>query len=185
MMTVTAPMDECELRNLMYTASLGGRGPFSIRYPRGRGVSTDWRKPFREIPIGKGRMLREGDRIAVISVGPVGNTVAKVIEQAAAEGIEAGHADLRFIKPLDDTLLEHIADRYRQVITVEDGGVDGGAGSAILEWFGRRGYPIPIRMLGVPDRFVQHGSIGELQRICGFDAEGILAAIRKFADETF
>ena len=129
--TVAAPMDEVELRNLMYTASLG-RGPFVIRYPRGAGVRSDWRQPFREIPVGRGRWLRDGTDVAVLSLGHVGNTVAEAVERASADGVSAAHIDLRFAKPLDATCLHEVGRRFGRIVVVEDGTVTGGVGSAVL-----------------------------------------------------
>lgn len=176
-LTVASPIDEIELRNLMYTASLG-KGAFVIRYPRGTGRITQWRQPLSELPIGKGRILREGDDLALLSVGPIGNQAVDAADKAAAEGISVLHADLRFIKPLDEELLHTVGKRFRKIITVENGVIKGGVGSAVLEFMNLHGYPCTVEMLGVPDRFIEHGTIPELQHLCGFDAEGILAAIR-------
>jgi len=173
---VAAPMDEVELRNLMYTAQRGN-SPFVIRYPRGRGVTTNWREPFRELPVGKGRLLREGTDVAVISVGTTEHATAEAIEKAASEGISAAHYDLRYVKPLDGEMLHEIGTRFGRVITVEDGVVHGGAGSSILEWFERNGFACRVEMLGIPDQFIPCGKPEELHHLCGFDAEGILRAI--------
>ncbi len=175
-LTISSPMDETQLRNLMYTAQLG-RGPFVIRYPRGRGVNPDWRTSFEEVEIGRARVLREGGDVAVLTFGPVGNVAAKAIDRAAGEGIMAMHVDLRFAKPLDETLLDRIGRDHRIVITVEDGVVSGGVGSAVMEFLERRGYNCNVKMLGIGDNFVTHGTMNQLHRLCGIDADGIYTAI--------
>ncbi len=171
-LTIAAPMDEMELRCLMYTASLG-RGPFVIRYPRGRGTNEDWRCPLEELPVGKGRLLREGRDVAVLTLGPVGRFAAEAIERAAAEGVSAAHFDLRYAKPLDEEMLHGVGRRFSRVITVEDGVVQGGVGSAVLEFMERNGYGCRVEMLGIPDEFIPHGTPAQLHRLCGFDVEGI------------
>ena len=176
--TVAAPMDEVELRNLMYTASLG-RGPFVIRYPRGAGVRSDWRQPFREIPVGRGRWLRDGTDVAVLSLGHVGNTVAEAVERASADGVSAAHIDLRFAKPLDATCLHEVGRRFGRIVVVEDGTVTGGVGSAVLEFMNAYGYRPQAELLGIPDRFIGQGTQEQLRRICGFDLEGIYRTIMK------
>ena len=174
---VSAPMNEEELRNLMYTAQLKNHGPFSIRYPRGRGVMADWKKPFREIPVGKGRLLRKGSDLAVLSIGTAGNHAAEAIDRMDDTGISIAHYDMRFVKPLDEDLLHKVFKHYRQVLTVEDGALTGGFGSAVLEFMADHGYQCRIVRLGVPDRFIDQGSQAELYRECGFDAEGIAKTI--------
>lgn len=176
-LTVASPLNEVELRNLMYTASTG-KGAFVIRYPRGTGRMADWRQPLRELPVGKGQVLREGGDLAVLTIGPVGNQAADAIDLAAQEGISALHADLRFAKPLDEELLHGVGKRFKKVLTVENGVIKGGVGSAVLEFMNANGYDCRVEMLGIPDRFIEQGKIDELQRLCGFDTEGILAAIR-------
>ncbi len=181
-MTVSAPMNEEELRNLMYSAQLPeNAGPYSIRYPRGEGVMADWRRPFRKIVTGTGRTLREGDgSVAILSLGHIGNYAAKAADQLAAEdGIRVGHFDLRFVKPLDEELLHRVVRDYRTIITVEDGCIQGGAGSAVLEFLADNGYARPVKRLGIPDRVVEHGTQDELYRECGFDVAGIAAAVRE------
>ena len=182
--TIAAPMNETELRNLMYTAQQGGHGVFVIRYPRGRGVTADWRRPFETITVGKGRLLREGRDVAVLSLGHPGNFAAEAAARAEAEGISVEHIDLRFAKPLDEELLHRVGRKFRRVVTVEDGAVHGGAGSAVLEFFNANGYDCRVTMLGVPDRFVPHGTPAELHRMCGYDAEGIYRALRQAYEET-
>ena len=174
-LTVASPMDEHELRHLMYTAQLPDRGPFVIRYPRGRGSQPDWRCPMQEVPIGRGRRLKEGRDIAVLTIGPIGVTAQAAIRQAEAERPELsiGHYDMRFLKPLDERLLTEVATRYKRIVTVEDGVRNGGLGSAVLEWLADHGMALPVTRLGLPDRFVEHGPCKDLYRICGIDAEGI------------
>ncbi|OWP64950.1 1-deoxy-D-xylulose-5-phosphate synthase [Hymenobacter amundsenii] len=181
-MVVSAPMNEEELRNLMYTATLPeNAGPFSIRYPRGEGVMPDWRKPMKKIAIGTGRVVREGEGVAVLSIGHIGNYATKATEQLRAEGLNPGHYDLRFCKPLDEEMLHDICRRYRALVTVEDGCVQGGFGSAILEFMADHGYSLPMRRLGIPDRVVEHGTQDELYKECGFDTAGIATALRELS----
>lgn len=171
-LTICSPMDEHELRKLMYTAQLPGMGPFVIRYPRGNGILVDWRCPLEPIEVGTGRKLKEGTDVAVLSIGPYGNDVAK-----AVEGTKAAHYDMRFLKPLDEKLLHEIGQNYRKVITVENGVRNGGLGSAVLEWLNDHGYNPQVVRMGLPDEFVEHGSVSELQKIVGMDAESIRTAI--------
>lgn len=182
-LTIASPMDEHELRNLMYTAQLDGKGPFVIRYPRGHGVLTDWRNAFEEIPVGTGRRLKDGKDMAVLTVGPIGNEAAKAVAEfeAGNGGVEVAHYDMRFIKPMDERLLEEIGRRYDRIITVEDGVRAGGFGSTVLEWMEDHGFSPRIKRLGLPDRFVEHGTVAQLQRITGIDKESIMRAINDFA----
>jgi 1-deoxy-D-xylulose-5-phosphate synthase len=180
-MIVSSPMNEEELRNLMYTAQHKNHGPFSIRYPRGRGVLVDWRKPFREIPIGKGRIIRKGTDIAILSIGHVGNLVSEAIDGLEAEHISAAHYDMRFVKPLDEDLLHRVFKQFKQIITVEDGIISGGFGSAILEFMCDHGYTSQVKRLGVPDRFIDHGTQQELYKECGFDVEAIIETVKSLA----
>jgi 1-deoxy-D-xylulose-5-phosphate synthase len=176
-MTVSAPMNEIELRNMMYTAQLPSAGPFSIRYPRGNGVKPNWRVPFEIIPVGKGRILKEGSDIAVLSIGHPGNFAAEAVTKAEKNGISVMHCDMRFVKPIDEQILHAVGKKFKHVITVEDGTVVGGMGSAVAEFFVLHGYESCVKMLGVPDKFVQQGTVQELQAKCGFDAEGIYNTI--------
>jgi Deoxyxylulose-5-phosphate synthase len=179
-MVVSAPMDEIELRNLMYTAQLDKNSfPFSIRYPRGHGMYTDWKKPFLEIEIGKARKLSEGDDIAILSIGHPGITVASVISNLAKENISIAHFDMRFVAPLDTGVLHSVFNKFRYIITVEDGMLKGGFGSAVVEFMCDNGYNSEVRRLGIPDYFVEHGTQEELYSECGFDEEGIELAIRE------
>ena len=173
-LTIASPMDEHELRKLMYTAQLPGKGTFVIRYPRGKGVLVDWRCPLEEVEVGTGRKIRDGKDVAILSIGPVGNTV----EAALDEMENAAHYDMRFLKPLDENLLEEIGQRFSRIITVEDGVRTGGLGSAVLEWMNDHGYHPQITRLGLPDEFVEHGTVKELQHIVGIDKEAILKELR-------
>lgn len=177
-MIVSAPMNEQELRNLMYTAQLPHiRQPFSIRYPRGEGVMPQWRTPFEEIVIGTGRWLNDGEDLCIISIGHAGNFVTNAIRQLNDMEIFPAHADLRFVKPLDEELLHRIFRKYRIVLTVEDGVILGGMGSAVLEFQSEHGYSVPVCRLGIPDRFIEHGSPKELYRECGYDADAIAGTV--------
>ena len=180
--TIAAPMNEHELRHLMYTAQLPDKGVFVIRYPRGKGVLVDWRCPMEELPVGKGRKLSDGTDIAVLSIGTVGNNVQKAIDILSSNNLEPreisiAHYDMRFLKPLDEEILQEVAQRFDKIITVEDGVRNGGLGSAVLEWMSDHGYHPTVRRLGLPDRFVEHGTVSELQHIVGIDADGIRQAI--------
>lgn len=178
-LTIASPYDERELRRLMYTAQLPGKGTFVIRYPRGRGHMADWRCPLEEIPIGKGRKLKDGNDLAVITLGPIGNTAAEAIAKAEKEsGMTIAHYDLRFLKPLDTDLLGEVGRRFKRVVTVEDGVRQGGMGSAVLEYFNDNRFTgVEVDRLGLPDEFVEHGSVAQLQHIVGIDKEGILKAL--------
>lgn len=175
-LTIAAPMDEKELRRLMYTAQLPGKGMFVIRYPRGRGVNKDWKCPLEEIKVGTGRKLKDGERVAILTVGPIGNDARKVI-QALPQRDDVAHYDMRFIKPLDGQLLDEIGKKFKKVITIEDGVRNGGFGSAVLEWFNDHGYAPSVQRMGLPDEFVTHGSVDELRRIVGLDAPHIRQVI--------
>lgn len=185
--TLASPMNEHELRRLMYTAQLPGKGTFVIRYPRGRGVLADWHCPLVEVKVGTGRKLRDGDDIAVLSVGPVGNNVVKAVEMiendaksaSGGSGISVAHYDMRFVKPLDENLLKEVAAKFKHVITVEDGVREGGFGSAVIEWMEDNGQHLDIVRLGLPDHFVEHGTVAQLQSIVGIDAEGIRRTIKE------
>ena len=175
-LTIASPMDEHELRRLMYTAQLPDKGTFVIRYPRGNGVLSDWHCPLTEINVGTGRCLRQGERVAIVSIGPIGNNATKAIAQS---GLNVGHYDLRFLKPLDDALLHDICQHYDRLITLEDGAVQGGMGSAVLEWMNDHGYTQPVTRMGIPDEFIEHGTVDELQHICHIDVDSIVAAINQ------
>ena len=178
-LTICSPMDEHELRRLMYTAQLPNKGAFIIRYPRGGGVLKDWRCPFEEIKVGTGRKLHEGNDVAVLSIGPMGNNVTKAIEMLKQQGssVSVAHYDMRFLKPIDENILEEVGKKFKRVITVENGARQGGLGSAVLEWMNDHDYAPKVIRLGLPDRFVEHGTVEELQKIAGIDEESIIKAI--------
>jgi 1-deoxy-D-xylulose-5-phosphate synthase len=175
-MVIASPLNEIDLRNLMFTAQLQSAGPFVIRYPRGRGVEVDWKKPFSEIEIGKGRQISDGNDLAILSLGPIGSEVQKAISLLGQDQIRAAHFDMRFLKPLDNKLLKRVFTEYDKVITVEDASIVGGLGSAVIEYMNDNSYKARVVRLGIPDRFVDHGAQEELYRECGYDAEGIALA---------
>lgn len=178
-LTIASPMNEHELRNLMYTAQLEGKGPFVIRYPRGNGVLVDWRCPFKEIKVGTGRKLRDGDDVAVLSIGPIGNDVTRAIEQLSIVScqLSIAHYDMRFLKPLDEDILHEVGRKFKRIITIEDGVRNGGLGSAVTEWMSDHGYQPHVTRMGLPDNFVEHGTISQLREIVGLDHESIMNAI--------
>ena len=169
-LTIASPMDEHELRKMMYTAQLPDKGGFVIRYPRGRGVNADWRCALEELPVGRGRLISPGRHVAVLTIGPIGNDVADVI---ASMDEKPAHYDMRFLKPIDEQLLREVAENYERIVTVEDGVRNGGLGSAVMEWLNDNGYLKPVTRLGLPDKFVEHGTIEELREIVGLDKESI------------
>lgn len=179
-LTMASPYDEPELRRLMYTAQLPGQGTFVIRYPRGRGSQPQWRCPLTAVPVGRGRMLKSGRDVAVLSLGPIGVTVARAIsraeQQAGAAGreLQVAHYDMRFVKPIDTEILDYVGQHFARVITVEDGVVEGGFGSAVLEYLADRGYTPRVERLGLPDQFVEHGTVAELHRLVGLDEDSIV-----------
>ncbi len=177
-LTISSPMDEHELRRLMYTAQLPNKGPFVIRYPRGGGVLLDWRCPLEEIPVGKGRKLHEGSDVAVLTIGPIGNNATEAIKRLNNK-ISVAHYDMRFLKPIDEEILEEVGSRFKKVITVENGTRKGGLGSAVLEWMNDHGYQPKVVRLGLPDEFVEHGTVNELQHLVGIDADGIIKAVEE------
>jgi len=181
-MIVSAPMNESELRNLMYTAQLDeNKYPFTIRYPRGQGVMPEWKTPMEKIEIGKGRVIREGEDVAILSFGHPGNFAVEACRELTKEGVRPAHYDMRFAKPLDEAMLHEIAARFDKIVTVEDGTVVGGFGSAVLEFMNEHGYKPDVRILGIPDRYVEHGKPEELHRECGYDAAAIAAVVREMA----
>lgn len=177
-LVVSSPMDESELRNLMYTAQLPDMGPFAIRYPRGIGSLIDWRTPFKEIAVGKGRKLCDGDDVAFLSIGPIGVKVARVCDDLKQEGFSVAHYDMRFAKPVDEELLHEVFGKFKQVISIEDGTIVGGMGSAVVEFMADHGYEARVKRMGVPDRFVEHGTQSELFRECALDMESMRQAVR-------
>ena len=180
--TICAPMNEHELRKMMFTAQLPEQGPVVIRYPRGRGMLTDWKCPLEAIPVGKGRKLKDGDDIAILSIGHIGNNVTRAIETLKGElpQVSVAHYDMRYLKPIDEDLLDEVGRKFRHVITIEDGVRSGGLGSAVLEHFADRGFTTRVTRLGLPtDTFVEHGTVAELQHIAGIDAETIVETVKK------
>ena len=175
-LTIASPMDETELRKMMFTAQLPDKGAFVIRYPRGRGSVVDWRCPFEEIAVGKGRCLRDGSDVAVLSFGPLGAEVERVLDDVS---LSVAHYDMRFVKPIDEEILDEVGRKFKRIVTVEDGSLRGGFGSAVLEWMSDHGYTPRIKRLGLPDSFVEHGTVAELQKITGIDAESIRKAIEE------
>lgn len=182
-LTICSPMDEHEMRHMMYTAQLDGKGPFVIRYPRGNAEHTDWECPMQELPIGKGRCLKEGNEIAILSIGPLGNVAERAIKKAEQMASEQGkelcvaHYDMRFLKPIDEELLHEVGKRFKQIVTLEDGSKNGGLGSAVIEFMMDNGYTPRVKRLGLPDNFVEHGTVAELHHIVGIDEEAIIEAI--------
>jgi 1-deoxy-D-xylulose-5-phosphate synthase len=176
-MIVASPMNEEELRNMMYTAQLEGMGPFAIRYPKGRGVMPKWKTPLLQLEVGKGRMIRDGRDAVIITLGHVGNYAVEACAALEKTGHSVAHFDLRFLKPLDEDGMHEIFRRFKIIVTVEDGSVMGGMGSAILEFMADHGYTAQIVRLGVPDHFIEQGSVAELHRECGFDTQGIIQAL--------
>ena len=176
-LVIAAPMNEPELRDLMYTALRSGH-PFMIRYPRGCGEGLPWRgEAFRELPVGRGRRLRDGSDVALVTVGTAGNAAARAAERAAEAGVSVAHYDLRFVKPLDEALLDEAGRRFRRVVTVEDGCLRGGVGEAAAAFFNAGGYDVRVRSLGIGDEWVEHGTPAQLQALCGYDEEAVLRAL--------
>ncbi len=178
-LTIASPLNEEELRNMMYTAQLPGKGPFAIRYPKGPGVMSVWETPMKELKIGRGRKLRDGKDIALVTIGHVGNYAFEASKQLGKEGITAAHYDMRFLKPIDETLLHEVLQTFDHIITAEDGTIIGGLGSALLEFQSDHGYQKNIRRLGIPDRFISHGKQEELHHDCGYDIAGIIATVKE------
>ena len=176
-LTISSPMNEHELRRLMYTAQLPDKGPFVIRYPRGRGVLTDWRCTLEEIPVGKGRKLTDGNEVAVLSLGPIGNVVAKVVQELKGAGKFVAHYDMRFLKPIDEDILQEVGKKFHRIVTIEDGVVQGGLGSAVIEYMADHNLHPQVVRLGLPDHFIEHGTPEELYHLVGLDSEAIKKAI--------
>ena len=176
-LTIASPMDEAELRRLMYTAQLPDQGPFVIRYPRGRGFLSNWRCPLEAVPVGRGRCLTEGNDLAIITIGPIGHLAQQAIHRLQPQGFSIAHYDLRFLKPLDEEMLHEVGRRFSHILTIEDGVLKGGMGSAVLEFMADHGYSPHIKRIGIPDRFVEHGSVAQLYALCGMDEEHICQTI--------
>ena len=180
-MTIASPRNEMMLRNLLFTAQSADCGPFAIRYPRGAGENTEWRNEPVALEIGRGERLRDGKDVAVISTGPIASEVEKALKETEAAGISAAHYDMTFIKPIDEALLKEIAAKGCPVLTVEDGTIIGGLGSAVIEWMSGHGYTQVVERIGVPDRFVAQGTVAQLRALCGMDAQSIAAVITRLA----
>jgi len=176
--TIASPYDECELRRMMYTAQPPNMGTFVIRYPRGRGSLTEWRCKLESIPVGTGRNLREGTDIALLTIGPIGKSIANVADEAAKEGISVAHYDMRFLKPIDEKILHEVANKFGHIITLEDGTVKGGLGSAVTEFMAQNGYTPRIHIMGIPDEFVEHGTTSELYHLCKMDKAAVWDVIQ-------
>jgi len=185
-LVASAPMNETELRNLMYTAQLPHiTSPFSIRYPRGKGMKADWQTPFEEIEIGKGRKVIEGDEIAILSIGHVGNFAVEAIEKLESKGIFPALYDMRFIKPLDVDLLHEVFSKFKKIITVEDGALPGGFGSSILEFMADNDYKASVKRLGIPDKVIEHGDPDQLHKECKYDSSSIYSAVLEVFEEVY
>lgn len=179
-MIVSAPMNEIELRNLMYTSQLAtSKNPFVIRYPRGEGVIPDWKTPFKEIEIGKGRKLKDGQDIAILSYGHPGNFAAAAIRELKNDGLNPAHYDLRFVKPIDEEMLFEVFSNFEKIITVEDGTVVGGFGSAVLEFMNANNFKSTVKILGIPDQIIEHGTLKELHQECGYNTQAIIDTVRE------
>ena len=182
-MVVSSPMNEEELRNLMYTSQLENQGPFSIRYPRGNGVLVDWKTPLKEIPIGQGRKVKSGNDVAFLTIGPIGNYALKACNELEEQGVSAALYDMRFVKPLDEVLLHEVFGKFKHVITVEDGCIQGGMGSAIIEFMADHGYTAQVKRLGIPDEYIEHGTQDELYAECGFDVAAMVRTALEMVDK--
>ncbi|MBR3877504.1 MAG: 1-deoxy-D-xylulose-5-phosphate synthase [Bacteroidaceae bacterium] len=180
--TISSPYDECELRRLMYTASQPGKGTFVIRYPRGKGSLVDWRCGLEEVKVGTGRVIAEGTDVAFLTIGPIGKVMESVVADAASDGVSVAHYDMRFLKPLDEAIMHEVGKKFKYVVTLEDGSIKGGLGSAVLEFMAANGYSPKVEIMGLPDMFVEHGTPAELYRTCGIDKESVLRTILKFKE---
>lgn len=179
-LTISSPYDERELRKLMFTAVQPDMGAFVIRYPRGKGSLADWRCPLEAVEVGKGRLMREGKDVAFLTLGPLGKVMESVVDEAAKQGVSVAHYDMRFLKPIDTEILREVGEKFKYVITLEDGCVNGGLGSAVVEYMAENGYTPTIKVMGIPDMFVEHGTPDELYRVCGMDKDSVLRTILKF-----
>ncbi|MBL4560414.1 MAG: 1-deoxy-D-xylulose-5-phosphate synthase [Labilibaculum sp.] len=183
-MTIASPMDAIELRNLMFTAQQENMGPFSIRYPRGKGRIIDWQKPFEILPVGKGQNLKNGDDLAILSIGPIGVEAMDAIEELEKDGYSVAHYDMRYLKPIDTNLLHEVLGKHNQIITLEDGCIIGGLGSAVIEFVNDNNYSAKVKRLGVPDKWVEQGTQQELYRECGYDKLGIIETVIEILAKT-
>lgn len=181
-LTISSPYDECELRRLMFTAVQPDMGTFVIRYPRGKGSLVDWRCPLEAVEVGKGHMMRKGNDVAFLTIGPIGKVMESVIDEAEKQGVSVAHYDMRFLKPIDTDILREVGEKFKYVVTLEDGCVNGGLGSAVVEYMAENGYTPAIKVMGIPDQFVEHGTPEELYRVCGMDKDSVLSTILKFKE---
>jgi len=176
-------MDEADLRNMMYTAQLPDKGPYSIRYPRGNGVTPEWKTELTEIPTGTGRLIKDGNQIAILSIGAIGNLVSELKNDFSKENLSVAHYDMRFVKPIDEKLLHSIFKKFNKIITLEDGVIKGGFGSAVIEFMSENNYHAHIKRLGIPDKFIEHGTQKELYNLCGYDTVGIFNTVKQMLNE--
>lgn len=181
-LTISSPYDECELRRLMYTAAQPGAGAFVIRYPRGKGSLADWRCPLETVEVGKGRCIKKGTDVAFLTIGPIGKVMEAAVAEAEKQGVSVAHYDMRFLKPIDTAILREVGENFKYVVTLEDGTVKGGLGSAVLEYMAASGYSPKVEIMGIPDEFIEHGAPSELYRVCRMDKEDVVRAILKFKD---
>lgn len=180
---IASPLNEWDLRNLMYTAYSAKEGTFVIRYPRGKGEKADWRNEMSVLPVGKGKKLKDGKDIAILSIGPVGNEALKAIEQVEKEGVSVALYDMIYLKPIDEELLHEVGKKFNRIVTVENGVIKGGLGTAVLEFMADNGYTPKVKRIGVPDRFIEHGSVPELFKLCGMDSESIAEVVKEMVKE--
>jgi 1-deoxy-D-xylulose-5-phosphate synthase len=183
-MIVSAPLNEEDLRDLMYTAQAENHGPFSIRYPRGNGSMVDWKTPFKKMKIGEGKRLKNGNDVAILSIGAIGTEAIKAIEVLEKDGLSIAHYDMRFVKPIDELLLHEVFAKFDKVITLEDGCVMGGMGSAVLEFMADNNYKATVKRLGVPDKFVEHGSQNELYNECFYNVDAIVKTVKSMVQQS-
>ena len=180
---IASPLNEWDLRNLMYTAYSAKEGTFVIRYPRGKGEKADWRNEMSVLPVGKGKKLKDGKDIAILSIGPVGNEALNAIEQVEKEGVSVALYDMIYLKPIDEELLHEVGKKFNRIVTVENGVIKGGLGTAVLEFMADNGYTPKVKRIGVPDRFIEHGSVPELFKLCGMDSESIAEVVKEMVKE--
>ena len=180
---IASPLNEWDLRNLMYTAYSAKEGTFVIRYPRGKGEKADWRNEMSVLPVGKGKKLKDGKDIAILSIGPVGNEALKAIEQVEKEGVSVALYDMIYLKSIDEELLHEVGKKFNRIVTVENGVIKGGLGTAVLEFMADNGYTPKVKRIGVPDRFIEHGSVPELFKLCGMDSESIAEVVKEMVKE--
>ncbi len=184
-MVIASPMNESELRNMMYTAQLPGNGPIAIRYPRGQGVLVNWKTPFEKIEIGKGKKVCNGDEVAILSIGHVGNYAIDACNELSESGIHPAHYDMRFAKPLDIQLLHEVFAGYKKIITIEDGCLPGGFGSSLIEFMSDNDYSAQVMRLGIPDKIIEHGEIEQLHKDCNYDKDSIVSAVIKLLEPAY